>query len=62
MVIFPYEVEDAGVYAAREAKQVLHGDCSGPQSGGILRSELGFDQCGVSIITNVSGDLRVGLY
>lgn len=56
-------------------KQVLQGDCSGPQSarvvlrdplvdfavlecarGGILRSGLGFDQCSVSIVTNVSGD------
>lgn len=62
-----------GIYI--DDKQVLQGDCSGPQSarvvlrdplvnfavlecarGGILRSGLGFDQCDVSIVTNVSGD------
>jgi cyanophycin synthetase len=62
-----------GIYI--DGKEVLQGDCSGPQSarvvlrdplvdfavlecarGGILRSGLGFDQCGVSIVTNVSGD------
>lgn len=56
--------------------QLIHkGDCSGPQSagvvlreplvdfavlecarGGILREGLGFDQCNISIITNISSD------
>jgi cyanophycin synthetase len=62
-----------GIYI--DGKQVVQGDCSGPQSarvilrdpliefavlecarGGILRSGLGFDCCGVSIVTNVSAD------
>lgn len=66
-----------GIYI--EGKQVIEGDCSGPQSarvvlrdplvnfavlecarGGILRSGLGFDECGVSIVTNVSED-HIGL-
>jgi cyanophycin synthetase len=62
-----------GIYI--DGKQVVDGDCSGPQSarvvlrdplidfavlecarGGILRSGLGFDECGVSIVTNISAD------
>jgi hypothetical protein len=65
-VIFTYEIEEAGVYAASAAVSIAQKLISGEAfdlnehitylKRSHLRSGLGFDHCDISIVTNISED------